>query len=142
MSKSRLTLEAKSLLSIDTLRANPRSYAKEIIRGSGAGDAGRSPGLISYWWNTGHYPISRRQSDPGLYGAFFVKRSPQAAHLFSSSVSLFDLEPVSSPRPTYRTLSRAGAVKVGRRANLATRSIIARPHLDSSEHGGTLVWSG
>ena len=34
--------------------------------------------------------------------------------------------------------ARAGAVKVGRRANLAVFSNLARPHLDSSEHDGTL----
>jgi len=34
--------------------------------------------------------------------------------------------------------ARAGAVKVGRRTNLSKRSALARPYLDSSEHGGTL----
>ena len=34
--------------------------------------------------------------------------------------------------------SRAGAVKVGRRTNLAACSALARPYLDSSEHDGTL----
>src|ERR1700738_2264269 len=56
-----------------------------------------------------------------------------------SSVSLFDLKarffvPTrSSARP-----SRAGAVKVGRRANLAACSELARPYLDSFEPHGTL----
>jgi hypothetical protein len=36
------------------------------------------------------------------------------------------------------TSSRAGAVKVGRRANLAACSELARPYLDSFEHDGTL----
>src|SRR3984893_3833523 len=34
--------------------------------------------------------------------------------------------------------SRARAVKVGRRTNLAACSALARPYLDSSEHDGTL----
>jgi hypothetical protein len=37
--------------------------------------------------------------------------------------------------------ARAGAVKVGRRANLAAYSTLSRPHLDSSEHDGT-AWCG
>src|SRR5258706_7595181 len=47
--------------------------------------------------------------------------------------------PVSSPRPALlQKPTRAGAVKVGRRTNLSTPSALARPYLDSSEHGGTL----
>src|SRR5215469_6462461 len=43
------------------------------------------------------------------------------------------------PDPQYcKAPARAGAVKVGRRTNLSTRSALARPHLDSSEHGGLL----
>src|SRR5467141_5167891 len=34
--------------------------------------------------------------------------------------------------------ARTGAVKVGRRTNFSTPSALARPYLDSSEHGGTL----
>ena len=46
--------------------------------------------------------------------------------------------------PTHKsqTLSRAGAVKVGRRSRRATDSGVARPRLDSFEHGGTLGRSG
>jgi hypothetical protein len=42
--------------------------------------------------------------------------------------------------PTHGSLtsSRAGAVKVGRRANFAACSELARPYLDSFEHDGTL----
>ena len=36
------------------------------------------------------------------------------------------------------TAARAGAVKVGRRTNLSACSALARPHLDGSEHDGTL----
>src|SRR6516162_8216931 len=43
------------------------------------------------------------------------------------------------PDPQYcKAPARAGAVKVGRRTNLSTRSALARPYLDSSEHGGPL----
>src|SRR6266481_8098465 len=48
-------------------------------------------------------------------------------------------KPVSSYRPASSlTSSRAGAVKVGRRANLAACSELARPYLDSFERDGTL----
>src|ERR1700757_2955898 len=39
-------------------------------------------------------------------------------------------------------LSRAGAVKVGRRSDISSRSGDARPSLDSPEHGSTLVVIG
>jgi hypothetical protein len=45
----------------------------------------------------------------------------------------FPSRPAVLPKP-----ARAGAVKVGRCTNLSTRSALARPHLDSSEQGGTL----
>ena len=62
---------------------------------------------------------------------------------FLSSVSLFDLKPVSPPRPSALLMSaRAGAVKVGRRAEPCDCSAFARPHLDSSEHGDTLIVVG
>ena len=58
---------------------------------------------------------------------------------FPSSVSLFDLKArfFVPPRASL-TSARAGAVKVGRRTNLAACSAFARPHLDSFEHDGTL----
>jgi hypothetical protein len=37
------------------------------------------------------------------------------------------------------TPARAGAVKVGRRTGVDTRSDISRPHLDRPEHGGRMV---
>jgi hypothetical protein len=64
----------------------------------------------------------------------------RSAHLFSF-VSFFvrSESPVSSSRPgTSLALARAETVKVGRRTNLATSSGVARPHLDSFEHDGTL----
>jgi len=39
-------------------------------------------------------------------------------------------------------MSRAGAVKVGRRSDFSSCPGDARPHLDSSEHGSTLVVVG
>jgi hypothetical protein len=63
----------------------------------------------------------------------------RAPHLFPSAVSLFDLK-ARFFVPTRASLmsARAGAVKVGRRTNLAACSAVTRPHLDSSEHDGTL----
>src|SRR5271170_8232962 len=61
---------------------------------------------------------------------------------FSTSfipVSLFDLESrFFAPTRSIAKPARAGAVKVGRRTSLSTRSALARPYLYSSEHGGTL----
>jgi len=42
------------------------------------------------------------------------------------------------PTRTSFVLARAEAVKVGRRTNLTTGSAVARPHLDSFEHDGSL----
>jgi hypothetical protein len=42
------------------------------------------------------------------------------------------------PTRTSLALARAEAVRVGRRTNLTTGSAVARPHLDSFEHDGTL----
>ena len=54
-------------------------------------------------------------------------------------VSLFDLESrFFAPTRSIAKPARAGAVKVGRRPNLAAYSALARPHLDCSEHDGTL----
>ena len=54
----------------------------------------------------------------------------------------------TSPKAFFRpdrnamTPARAGAVKVGRRSDLATVSAASRPHLDGSEHGGRIDRSG
>jgi hypothetical protein len=59
------------------------------------------------------------------------------------SVPLFDPSAVPSPRPcTLASPPRADAVKVGRRANHATMTDFARPHLDGGEPGGRLAWVG
>ena len=73
-----------------------------------------------------------------MYGAFFVKRFQSGAHCLDRFL-LFDLElrffaaTRNIAKPT-----RAGAVKVGRRPNLAAYSALARPYLDSFEHDSTL----
>ena len=73
-----------------------------------------------------------------LYGAFFVKPVRRGLSFFF--VSFFVRSGARFFVPTHKpqTLSRAGAVKVGRRTNVAAGSIIARPYLDGSEHDGTL----
>src|SRR6266404_5692326 len=104
----------------------------------------------------GHYPASLllRGSAP-LSGASVLSASRleplapcmgsllssgfRAAISLSCSVSLFDLESrFFAPTRSIAKPARAGAVKVGRRTNLSTCSALARPYLDSSEHGGTL----
>src|SRR6266567_8626855 len=62
-----------------------------------------------------------------------------AAQVCPLSVSLFDLKArFFAPTRSIAKPARAGAVKVGRRPNLATHSALARPHLDCFEHDGTL----
>ena len=58
-------------------------------------------------------------------------------------ISLFDLKAhFFAPTRIVQMLSRAGAVKVGRRSDIPSRSSDARPYLDSPEHGSTLVVVG
>ena len=58
-------------------------------------------------------------------------------------ISLFDLKAhFFAPTRSFRTLSRAGAVKIGRHSDISSCTGYARPHLDSSEHGSTLVVVG
>src|SRR3979490_3335758 len=65
--------------------------------------------------------------------------SERRSSLLPLAVSLFDLESrFFVPTRSIAKPARAGAVKVGRRTNLSTRSALARPYLDSSEHDGTL----
>jgi hypothetical protein len=74
-----------------------------------------------------------------LYGAFQGVSSGRAAHLFSFVGFFVRFEsPFLRPDPPRSTSTRAGAVKVGRRANLTACTAVARPHLDSAEHDGTL----
>jgi hypothetical protein len=72
-------------------------------------------------------------------GLFLSRSSPEQQIFCPSSVSLFDLKArFFVPTRGSLTSSRAGAVKVGRRANVAACSELARPYLDSFEHDGTL----
>ena len=87
-------------------------------------------------------PAARFYVPPARFpcmGPFLSRSSPERQISCPSSVSLFDLE-VRFFVPTRGSLtsSRAGAVKVGRRADLTACSELARPYLDSSEHDGTL----
>src|SRR5260370_25536521 len=72
-------------------------------------------------------------------GLFLSRNSPERQIFCPSSVSLFDLRArFFVPTRGSLTSSRAGAVKVGRRANFVACSELARPYLDSFEHDGTL----
>jgi hypothetical protein len=83
---------------------------------------------------------SARSPHVPLPAVLFLSTSfGRAAHFFPSSVSLFDLKArFFVPTRALLTSARAGAVKVGRRTNFAACSAVAWPHLDSSEHDGTL----
>src|SRR5882672_6069863 len=72
-------------------------------------------------------------------GPFLSRSLPERQIFCPSSVSLFDLKArFFVPTRGSLTSSRAGAVKVGRRANLAACSDLARPYLESFEHDGRL----
>ena len=59
------------------------------------------------------------------------------------AVSWFDLKACFFvPTRSLNTLSRAGAVKVGRHSGSATSINVSRPHLDGSEHDGPLTVVG
>ena len=78
-----------------------------------------------------------------LYGALEVKRRIHACYFFLQPNFFVRLEAhFFVPTRSVQTLSRAGAVKVGRRSDICSCSGDARPHLDSSEHGSTLVGIG
>ena len=89
-----------------------------------------------------HVPTFPQRSPPWLVWAFHCQAVFRAAISLSCFLDRFLCSiwnPVSSPRPAVlQKPTRAGAVKVGRRTNLSTPSALARPYLDSSEHGGTL----
>ena len=82
--------------------------------------------------------VTRRiDADPPCMGPF-LSSGFRAWHIVFS-VSLFDLEfRFFAPTRNIAKPTRAGAVKVGRRPNLAAYSALARPYLDSFEHDGTL----
>jgi hypothetical protein len=84
-----------------------------------------------------------------LFGQFpcmglFLSRSFKSSASFLPSSVFFVRPKARFFVPTRASFgpARAGAVKVGRRTNLAACSTLARPHLDSSEHDGTLDADG
>jgi hypothetical protein len=83
----------------------------------------------------------RSLASPNLVWGFCCQAVSEAIFLscFLGRFLCSTRDPVSPSRPAVLPKpARAGAVKVGRRTNLSTRSALARPHLDSSEQGGTL----
>jgi hypothetical protein len=85
--------------------------------------------------------LSRSFGTPAhlVWGFFCQGVSARRRTFYRSSVSLFDPKARSFvPTRASPMSSRAGAVKVGRRTNLVACSALARPHLDSFEHDGTL----
>src|SRR5215471_6878220 len=107
-------------------------------------------------WALPHFVATTRQSAPlrriGTFSltvgaacacmGFLLSSGFRAAILLSCFLDRFLCSiwnPVSSPRPAVlQSRARAGAVKVGRHTDLSTNFELARPYLDSSEHGGTL----
>ena len=81
-----------------------RASARRGVPATSGGSAGqRPPGLCD------------KRFTFALYGAFFVKGPRAGAYpIISTSVSLFDLAAVSSPRPNGRVTARAEALKNGR----------------------------
>src|SRR5206468_225706 len=76
-------------------------------------------------------------------GPWKSSREFTACYFSFKPISLFDLKAhFFAPTRSVQTLSRTGAVKVGRRSDITSCSGDARPYLDSSEHGSTLVVVG
>ena len=83
--------------------------------------------------------VTRVNAEQALYGAFEVKHLFHGMLHFLHSSFFVRLESrFFAPTRRIAKPARAGAVKVGRRPNLAAYSGLARPHLDSFEHDGTL----
>src|SRR5882757_3002479 len=80
---------------------------------------------------------TRVNAEQTLYGAFEVKHLFHGILHFLHSSFFVRLGIPFLRRPAVLQSRRAqGAVKVGRRPNLAAYSGLARPHLDSFEHDG------
>jgi len=76
-------------------------------------------------------------------GPWKSSREFTACYFSFNPISLFDLKAhFFAPTRIVQTLSRGGAVKVGRHSDIFSCSGDARPYLDSSEHGSTLVVVG
>jgi hypothetical protein len=85
--------------------------------------------------------LTSRKPRAGLVWGFRSQAEIYHLHLFLSFVPipLFDRgDHPFVPTRTSLTPARAEAVKVGRRTNLTACPAVARPHLDSFEHDGTL----
>ena len=95
--------------------------------------------------NDGSPPITRTTFPTcraHLYGAFFVKISAGAI-LFIRQFLCSIWSPFLRPDPQIPgAVARRGLSRLAVAPTLPRAPIIARPHLDSSEHGGTLVVVG
>ena len=81
----------------------------------------------------------------GLVWGFFCQGVLGGVMHLLSFVGFFvrSERPFLRPRPAFRPRRRAqGLSRLAVRTNLAACSALARPHLDGSEHDGTLVRSG
>jgi hypothetical protein len=82
--------------------------------------------------------VTRRiDAGPPCMGPF-LSSGFRAGHIVLIGFFVRPGVPFLRPDPQYCKPTRAGAVKVGRRPNLAAYSALARPYLDSFEHNGTL----
>src|SRR4029077_13869871 len=128
------------------MRASPYSITSSARTSTCAGTS-RPRALAVFMLSTVSYftgACTGRSADfSPLYGALEVKH---LFHAFSTPfipVSLFDLESrFFAPTRTCWRPARTGAVKVGRRSDLATHCVVSRPRLGGPEHGGTLVVVG
>jgi len=92
------------------------------------------PAAENLVWGFRSQAENSRHAILSFFPSFLLSFNPIS--LFDSKAHFF------APTRIVRMLSRAGAVKVGRRSDISSRSGDARPYLDSSEHGGTLVVVG
>jgi hypothetical protein len=82
--------------------------------------------------------VTRRiDAGPPCMGPF-LSSGFRAGHIVLIGFFVRPGVPFLRPDPQYCKPTRAGAVKVGRRPNLAAYSALARPYLDSFEDDGTL----
>jgi len=83
--------------------------------------------------------LSSNEGQQALVWGVFCQGVSARRIFLSPSVFLFDLKTsFFVPICASLTPARAGAVKVGRRANIAACSALARPHLDGFQYDGTL----
>ena len=112
------------------------------VRGYGLVDSPKMRGKPGQILNHTAVSAPNERAAAHLYGAFFVKPLRSGSSFFFVSFFVRS-EPVSSPRPTNPRRCRAqGLSRLAVAPTLPRAPIIARPHLDSSEHGSTLVVVG